>query len=166
MVKLLHKGMISELLTREECAACRICCCFDSYDLWEAPTISSGLKEKILPYVPATDFLPKGGSYVLKMKKEKDRDLYYCNLLDRSRGCVLGEDKPFECSIWPLRVMDFCGKRVIALSPVCPVLQSRPIGRITETAKRLAPVIFEQASKNPDLVKKYEIGYTILVTED
>ncbi len=158
--------MLSEILSRKECAECRICCCFDSYDIWEAPVISPSLRTKVEKLLPETEFVTKGGSFTLKMRREQDADLYYCNLLDRSRGCMLGGEKPFDCSIWPLRIMEFEGRRVIALSPVCPVVAKRPVKAVTAVAKKLAPTIFEQANKNPDLVKKYELGYVILVTED
>ena len=159
--------MLSEILSREECAKCRICCSFDSYDIWEAPFVTKELAAKIHGEISADIELieksPNGG--VLKMPKEQDEDLYYCNVLDKSKGCILGKDKPFECSIWPLRVMNFCGKRVIALSPVCPVVMSRPVEKVAAVAKKLSKTIFEQADKNPDSVKQFEPGYIILVSE-
>lgn len=159
--------MLSGLLSREECAKCRICCCFDSGDIWEAPIISEDNMTRITDLLPQTQFEQAGeSSRVIKMNREPDEDLYYCDVLDRKKGCMLGDEKPFDCRIWPLRVMSFEGKRVIALSPVCPVVKTRPLDKIAETAKRLAPVIFENANKNPDLVKPYETGYVILVIQE
>lgn len=159
--------MLTEILSREECARCRICCCFDSYDIWEAPVISDELSRKILHDInPKQEFVRKGKSYVMKMQKEQDEDLYYCSVLDHSKGCLLGTEKPFDCSIWPLRVMRFEGKRVIALSPVCPALMKKPVGDVVNIAKNLSEKIFSEADKNPDLVKNYEVGYIILVIEE
>ncbi len=158
--------MLTEILSREECAKCRICCCFDSYDIWEAPVISKELSEKIKDDInPVQEFVPKGDSFVMKMKKEQDEDLYYCSVLDHSKGCLLSTEKPFDCSIWPLRVMRFEGKRVIALSPVCPVVITRPIDKVVAVAMKLSDKIFSEADKNPDLVKNYEAGYIILCVE-
>lgn len=135
--------------------------------MWEAPIISDEAMKLIGDIKPQTQFMSAGkNSRIIKMNKEADEDLYYCDVLDKNTGCLMGDEKPFDCRIWPLRVMTFQGKRVIALSPVCPALMTRPIGKIVETAKKLAPVIFDEANKNPDLVKEYEPGYVILVTED
>ncbi len=159
--------MLTEILSREECARCRICCCFDSYDIWEAPVVSKELADVITSqYKPQQEFIPKGNSFVMKMDREENEDLYYCSVLDHKKGCLLGTGKPFDCSIWPLRVMSFEGRRVIALSPVCPVVIKKPIDEVTALAKKLSPIIFAQADKNPDLVKSYEVGYVILVIED
>lgn len=158
-------AMLTEILSREECAKCRICCCFDSYDIWEAPVVSKELSGMICDINPGQEFVHKGESFVMKMQKEENEDLYYCSVLDHSKGCLLGAEKPFDCSIWPLRVMRFEGKRVIALSPVCPVVKTRPVEKVSAVAKKLSDKIFSEADKNPDLVKNYEVGYIILVVE-
>ncbi len=159
--------MLTEILSREECAKCRICCCFDSYDIWEAPVVSKELADVIVKeHKPDLEFVPKGDSFVMKMDREENEDLYYCSVLDHSKGCLLGTGKPFDCSIWPLRVMRFEGKRVIALSPVCPVVIKKPVSEVVALAKKLQSKIFSEADKNPDLVKNYEVGYVILVVED
>lgn len=159
--------MLSKLLSREECAKCRLCCCFDSYDLWETPVITGETKESILEsFKPDQDFLDLEGYSLLKMQKEQDKDLYYCSLLDHSKGCIMGTEKPFDCRIWPFRVMDLEGIRAIVLSPVCPVVQTRPLNEIQAVAKELAPQIFAYARENPFVVKKYIQGYPIMLTEE
>ena len=43
-------------------------------------------------------------------------------------GCILGaDDKPFDCSIWPLRVMRYNGGLAICLTPTCPVISQKPL---------------------------------------
>lgn len=158
--------MLSKLISKEECAKCRICCSFDSYDLWETPYISKKLASRILQeYAPEQQFVKKDSHFLLKMDKEKDIDLYYCSLLDHEKGCILGDDKPFDCKIWPLRVMALNDTKVITLSPVCPEVAKRPIKDIVEVATELAEQIFEYADKNPEAVKPYLEGYPILVVE-
>lgn len=157
--------MLSKLLSKEECAKCRICCSFDSTDLWETPVVSAKLRDRILDDYPEMRFVEKGESYLFRMDKEPDEDLYYCSVLDRKKGCVLGDEKPFDCRIWPFRVMEFNGQWVITLSPVCPVMIKKPLDEVSALAKELAPIIFAEADKNPDIVKKYLPNYPILVTE-
>ena len=159
--------MLGKLLSREECAKCRLCCCFDSYDLWETPVINRETHDRILgEFKPDQEFLELEDHYLLKMEKEPDRDLYYCSLLDHEKGCLMGTEKPFDCRIWPFRVMELDGRRVIVLSTVCPVVQTRPLCEIQALAKELAPEIFAYADENPFAVKKYMEGYPIMVVEE
>jgi hypothetical protein len=159
--------MIGKLLTREECAKCRLCCCFDSYDLWETPIIENSTRQRILEeFKPDQELLDLGDHSLLKLQKEPDRDLYYCSLLDHEKGCIMGTEKPFDCRIWPFRVMDLHGTRVIVLSTVCPVVQTRPLCDIQAVAKELAPQIFAYAERAPFAVKKYISGYPIMVAEE
>ena len=144
--------MLSKILSKEECAKCRICCCFDSYDIWETPYISPTLASKILQeYAPKQEFIKKENHFLFKMDKEQ--------------SCILGDDKPFDCRIWPLRVMALNETKVITLSPVCPTMNEKSIKELTKTANELADQIFEYADENPEAVKPYLDGYPILVVE-
>lgn len=159
--------MLKKLLSREECANCKICCSFDDYDIWETPIIDDELKVKVLKLNPEQKFVTKGSSSILRMEKDVQEDLYFCSLLDRQKGCMLGDEKPFDCRIWPFRVMRLDKRLVITLSPVCPVVQTRPLSLIKEVCDELAPVIYAQAQKNPDIVKNYIENFPILnVKED
>lgn len=158
--------MLSKLLSKEDCKNCRICCSFDSFDIWETPVVSEQLRNRILDDYPELRFIKKDDCYLFRMEKEPGEDLYFCSVLDRSKGCVLGDDKPFDCKIWPFRIMDLNGTRVITLSPVCPVMFSKPMDQLIELAKELAPVIFAEGDKQPAIVKKYISGYPIMAVED
>ncbi len=63
------------------------------------------------------------------------------------KGCILGDDKPFDCRIWPLRVMALNETKVITLSPVCPTMNEKSIKELTKTANELADQIFEYADE-------------------
>ena len=159
--------MLSKLLSREECAKCKICCCFDSSDIWEAPVITKDKADEILnKYNPRQKFLQKEDYSILDMPKEQDKDLYFCTMLDHNTGCVMQDNKPFDCRIWPFRVMKLKETLVLTLSPVCPVVKTRPMETITEVAKELAPVIFAEAEKTPQIVKPYINGYPIVATKE
>lgn len=72
-----------------------------------------------------------------------------CTFLDPHRGCILKpEDKPFDCSIWPLRIMNKDGELVIALTPTCPSIGAVPSQVLTELVKSgLGEKILEYAKK-------------------
>lgn len=160
--------MLSKILSREECAKCRICCEFDDDDLWETPIICDDTIEKVLDINPAQEFSETefNGNKLRLLKLQKENDIYTCSMLDKSKGCMLGsENKPFDCKIWPLRVMKKDEKTVIALSPVCPIVAAKPIEDIKCVAKDLSERIFSQAKLYPEIVKNYIEGYKILIEE-
>ena len=159
--------VLRKLLSKEECAECKICCGFNSSDIWEAPVITKEKSAEIISkYNPEQKFLQKEDYCILHMPKEQDKDLYFCTMLDHNKGCVMGDNKPFDCKIWPFRVMNLNKTLVITLSPVCPVVQKRTLESITEVAHELAPVIFAQADKTPQIVKPYINGYPILAVKE
>lgn len=139
---------------------------FDSYDLWETPVITPELALKITKDIlPSQQFIENKNCYLLKLKREPDEDLYYCTMLDKEKGCKLGDQKPFDCRIWPFRIMELDGHRVIALSPVCKTMFSKSIESLTEYAKKLSQEIFKYADRYPEIVKKYNNSYPILLVE-
>ena len=159
-------AMLKGLLSREECAGCRICCSFDSYDIWETPVITRDMVNRILAdYKPDQKFITKEDHFLLRLDKEKDEDLYYCSLLDHSKGCIMGENKPFDCRIWPFRIMKLAGHNVITLSPVCPVVNKKPVADIVKKCSEISDVIFEVAREHPEYVKPYMEGYPILLLD-
>lgn len=159
--------MLRKLLSPDECAKCKLCCTFDSYDLWETPVISRDKANQILQeFNPEQKFIKRDEHFLLKMEKEPGADLYYCSLLDHEKGCTLGSEKPFDCKIWPFRIMALNGTKVITLSPVCPVVNTRSIEKISEVCKEIAPGIFEEAARHPEYVKPYLKGYPIIAVEE
>ncbi|MBR6103081.1 MAG: hypothetical protein IKP95_11680 [Ruminococcus sp.] len=151
-------------LTKKECAECRQCCTFDGCDLLLTPLITSETRAKIEELIPGARFIHHGGSYLLRLEPDSE-GRYPCSLLDQSRGCIMGEEKPFECRIWPLRVMKDSGELMITLSPDCPAAKQKPREDILSTAEELAGEIFAEAKKHPELIKPYDERYEVLVRE-
>ncbi len=156
--------MLKKLLSASDCKKCQICCEFDDDDLWEAPIISKQLKHDILENYPDTKFTEFNGNTILDM--DKTNDDYVCSMLDRKTGCILGSDKPFDCQIWPFRIMNFNGQRVITVSPVCPVVSSRPLCEISDVCEEFSRKLFDFTSNHPEYVKPYQQGYPIIAVED
>lgn len=151
--------MLKKILSPETCGKCRVCCVFDKDDVWEIPLISKEIYNNIKNVRPELGLIPRGeNSYVFDMKFEND-GLTYCPALSET-GCTLGENKPFDCRIWPLRAMRKGDDIVITVSPVCESVDpTNP--DVIALAKELAPLIFAEAEKNPDIIKEYIEGYPI-----
>ncbi len=151
--------MLKKILSPETCGKCRVCCVFDKDDIWEIPLISEELHTRIVQKRPELKMTGRGkSSYVFDMEF-KDNGLTYCPALSET-GCTLGDNKPFDCRIWPLRAMKKGDDIVITISPVCESVNPDD-KNVKALAEELAPIIFDEADKNPDIIKEYIEGYPI-----
>lgn len=165
------KSLLSPILSAEQCAACRFCCTFAAFEAWETPLFS---KENVERISKAHGPFPirKAGpdSFTLDLsswwKEHGEKEYAPCPFLDSERGCILPEEeKPFDCKIWPLRVMRKEGKLVIALTPTCREINKIPLERVRSLVQDegLGNIIFAEAEKMPDMIKEYHEGFPILM---
>ena len=168
--------MLSRVLSKSSCAACKFCCSFRRQSLWETPLFPPEVVKKLsMPneYDVVGEFAavetsqgPCAGRLVLENNYRTDdpEEEVPCTFLDPHKGCILKvEDKPFDCSIWPLRVMDKDGELVIALTPTCPTIGAVPPPELIELVKNgLGAKIFEYAKTHPYIVKEYREGFPII----
>lgn len=158
--------MLSRVLSRSSCAACKFCCSFRRQSLWETPLFPPEVVEKLSKpneYGVVGEF--RDGQIVLGGYKTADpEEEVPCTFLNPERGCILKpEDKPFDCSIWPLRIMRKDGELVIALTPTCPsvgVLPSKALVDLVQDG--LGDKIFEYAKTHPEIIKEYRVGFPII----
>lgn len=157
--------MLTKLLQRETCAGCRLCCIFDRYDVWETPVFSEEKRRKVLELLPDAEFISKGReSYIFRVRELDENDLFTCPLLDPTKGCMLGTEKPFDCAIWPFRIMDVNGRQAITIAPICDAMTAQPLGTLLSFLKEeLADTIFAYAAEHPDVVQPYDDLYPILL---
>lgn len=155
--------MLKEILNKATCAECRMCCIFDRYDIWETPVFDEETKNRVLEFNPNAKFAKVGEGYMLNAGELAEGDLFTCPALTE-KGCILGDGKPFDCCIYPFRVMEKDGQRVIAVSTLCEAVHGQNHDKLSEfLEKGLAEKIFAYADRNPDIVKPYYDNYTILL---
>ena len=158
--------MLSRVLSKSSCAACKFCCSFRRQSLWETPFFPPEVVEKLSKpneYGVVGEF--RNGQIVLGGYRTDDpEEEVPCTFLDPHKGCILkAEDKPFDCSIWPLRVMDKGGELVIALTPTCPTIGATPRSELIALVKNgLGAKIFEYAKTHPYIIKEYREGFPII----
>lgn len=154
--------MLSGLLERYQCAACRYCCVFDRSDFWETPSLLEPTAKAILAANPTVSLVGDSRGYSLATENLTD-GLYPCPALTPS-GCGLpSELKPFECSIWPFRVMWYEGTLVLAVCNDCEGLREVPTETVDAFANaRVRDLAFTYASKHPNAVKEYHPNYRIV----
>ena len=173
--------MLSRVLSKQSCAACKFCCSFRRQSLWETPLFPPEIAEKLQKkneYGIVGEFAPASGdardthesqnAYRLVLENnyrtDDPEEEVPCTFLDPERGCILKpEDKPFDCSIWPLRIMDKGGKLVIALTPTCPAIGATPSKALVDLVKNgLGEQIFEYAKTHPYIVKEYRESFPVV----
>ncbi len=167
--------MLSEVLSKQSCAKCGFCCSFRRQSLWELPRLPLSFAEKYSVAVngepvrytfgeengaqfAVTDLLPL-------YKTDDPEEEVLCPFLDPHKGCVLPPaDKPFDCSIWPLRYMRMpSGECQVCLTPTCPEINRVPEERMRQlVSDGLGERIAEYAALYPFMVKRYREGFIVL----
>ena len=159
--------MLSKILSKGSCAACKFCCSFRRQSLWETPLFPPEVAAKLSrenEYGVVGAF--RDGQIILSGYRTDDpEEEVPCTFLDPQKGCILkGEDKPFDCSIWPLRIMNKDGKLVIALTPTCSAIGAGPSKALVELVQNgLGEKIFEYAKSHPYIIKEYKEGFPIIL---
>jgi len=171
--------MLSSILSKSTCAACKFCCSFRRQSLWETPLFPPEIAEKLSQpneYGVVGEFTQAGRDdqdkqnacrLVLedKYRTADPEEEVPCPFLDPQKGCILkGEDKPFDCSIWPLRVMRKEGKLVVALTPTCPAIGATPNKALMDLVQNgLGETFLEYAKTHSYIVKEYREGFPVLM---
>ena len=165
--------MLSKILSKRSCAACKFCCSFRRQSLWEAPLFPPEMADKLSrdnEYGVVGKFAATGDGDARRLvleynyRTEDPEEEVPCTFLDPHKGCILkGEDKPFDCSIWPLRIMNKGGKLVIALTPTCSAIGAVPSQALVELVQNgLGEKIFEYAKTHPYIIKEYHEGFPVI----
>jgi hypothetical protein len=156
---------LSDLLTPQDCAECRLCCWFSQYEIWETPAICDELKTIIEEKFPKTRFIQRDGYSQIDLnplKTDTGGEYYACSMLTET-GCALGSDKPFECSVWPYRIMRLDDKYIISVSALCKPMTAHSLETIIKTLDNgLEAALVDYAAKNPAMIKNYADGYPII----
>lgn len=154
--------MLKEILSEKSCADCRVCCIFDRDDCWEMPLIVPELAAEIADKYPDVKMVSTGENRLCKtFDADFDAEgLARCPMLAES-GCALGEQKPFDCRIWPFRVMKKGDCLLLTLSPVCETVSALPIKTVSDFAAKISDRVFGEAERNPEMIKDYVGEYPV-----
>lgn len=164
--------MLSKVLSKSICAECKFCCSFRRGSLWETPLFSEETVQKLESDGYCFVNCKEGEIRYGRMELEggyctaDPEEEVPCSFLDAKQGCILtNEDKPFDCKIWPLRIMrKQDGALVIALTPTCPEIGSQPSKAMEDLVKDgLGEVIYAYAAEHPYIIKEYREGFPVLM---
>ena len=157
--------MLSTVLSRKTCAECRNCCVFEEQSAWEMPAFSADAAGRLSEKWSVTE---ENGRYRVSLPYDETHAAQPCPFLDPKSGCTLPpEEKPFACSIWPLRVMpDAEGKPALALYCGCPGLGERQLPALRALLRSgLRERILTEAAADPTLILPFHPNYRYLERE-
>lgn len=163
--------MLSKVLSKETCADCRFCCSFRRKSLWETPLFDKDTVDKYNRDGVKFDRFTESGveygklNYDGKYLTDSEDEEAACAFLHSEKGCVLNdEEKPFDCKIWPLRIMKKDEQIVIALTPTCPAINSYPANIMEELVRDgLGQKIYNYAKEHPYIIKNYRENFPVLM---
>lgn len=163
--------MLKEILSPKTCADCRNCCVFQEESRWEAPVVDEERARLIRERETGESWLTATGtgSHTLNtVLREKElapgEEPYRCIALDESSGCTLSpEEKPFDCSLWPIRVMEREGRIFLTLAGGCRGVSDTFIKKENKLLlKSLKEQVVKKLKENPDVIKPYSEDYAVL----
>lgn len=161
--------MLGELITRDDCAKCKICCKFEKDELIDAPMFSKRQKRYIRNNISnKIKFKYRNGAYQINLVKYKNK--YRCPLLS-SKGCMLPNAyRPFDCESWPFYIMSKDDKFLITKSNVCPIFNNTSNAILIKfIEKKFLNIAKEIATNSPELVTEYnrdlEVLYEFTITK-
>lgn len=192
--------MLSSILSKSDCAACKFCCSFRRQSLWETPVFYEEDISKIQKLFPEVRFrelkaeadnsnavetgISNSKVYTFdiydKYKTNSREEEAPCPFLDTEKGCKLPQElKPFDCKIWPLRVVrlpeddglaeiskspaafaassaEISSRLAVVLTPTCPAINKIPFEKVQALSEGgLGKTILEYAATHPQMIKEY-----------
>lgn len=162
--------MLSKVLSKKQCSECRFCCSFVKSSTWETPLFTKEHIQKLMDKYGKIKIKPVDQAFTFDLsaayKTDSAEEEAACPYLNPQTGCMLSEeDKPFDCKIWPLRIMCKDNELVIALTPTCPSINQVPLSDIKHlVTAELGEKIYEQARLMPSMIKDYRKDFPVLMT--
>lgn len=150
--------MLKSVLSPDTCAKCQNCCVFEEESAWELPTFSAETVKRT-----DMEMTQIGDRYRFPLPKGKG--IQPCPFLDPKSGCTLpAVEKPFACSIWPLRVMkDEQGNRFLTLYQGCDGMPYSIIPALMQLLENgLKARILAEINKDEGMILPLHPKYRIL----
>ena len=160
--------MLTSIFTPADCATCKLCCNFHRSSAWETPSLDEELVYLLQEECVPLEKRPDGStSFFLNFCTENEDEVANCPMLDTSTGCTLPREvRPFECRIWPLRLMKKYSTLVIGVYKNCPALKDETLDKLVEyTQGELLPMLLDYAHRHPACIRPYNDAYTIIWKE-
>lgn len=157
--------MLTNVFSPNDCARCKLCCNFRRVSAWETPALQDSqiflMHEAGVPLEKRPDGTT---SFYLHFETESEEEVVNCPMLNPCSGCMLPrESRPFECRIWPVRIMKSQGRLVLGIYKDCPALNGDTFEKLkNHTLEKLLPEILAYGRRHPQAVRDYNSLYSII----
>ena len=154
--------MLKKILSPEKCASCKFCCSFRRQSLWETPVFDEKTKIKLERLYPGVTFRKIDKTFFTidlssSYKTQNPDEEALCPFLKNGSGCILpSELKPFDCSIWPFRIIRKKDNTLwLALTPTCREINLLPLEEIKAFAHEdLLNPVKDYVKNHPEIIKE------------
>lgn len=159
--------MLTCVFSPTQCAQCKLCCNFHRSSAWETPALQDEqiflLQEMCVPLEKRADGTT---SFFLNFQSDSPDEVANCPMLNPSSGCMLPrEQRPFECRIWPVRVMKKHSTLVVGIYEKCPALENGCFDNLKNLVlENLLSEILDYARRHPQAVREFDSAYRIIWT--
>lgn len=159
--------MLKDVLSPADCARCGFCCSFRRQSLNLTPYFAKETVAEIGRIYPEARFktLPNGAITIdiadnyHTNDSEEEAPCYF-----NRNGCILPRHlKPFDCKLWPFRLMKSKNGLVLALVPTCPWIEKKDLAKLRATALTVAKEAMEYAKTHPEIVIEYRADYQVII---
>jgi hypothetical protein len=164
--------MLKEVLSPDDCAVCGFCCSFRRQSLNLTPCFAKETLGEIRRLYPEARFrdLPNGAVTIDISDNYRTNDSEEEALCPFNRkGCILpGHLKPFDCELWPFRLMRGEDCLMLALVPTCPHIKKNDGEKLRAAALSAAKAAVKYAETVPEIVIDYRADYEVIlrISED
>ena len=160
--------MLEEILSPADCAKCEYCCSFRRQSLNLTPCFAGESVEEIRRLYPEARFktLQNGAVTIDLDDGYRTDDINEEALCPFNRkGCILpGHLKPFDCKLWPFRLMKDADRLLLALVPTCPWIKKDDPEKFRKVAGIVAVKAAGYAKRHPEIITEYREDYQVIMT--
>ena len=158
--------MLKDVLSPGDCAKCGFCCSFRRQSLHLTPLFARETVDEISRLHPEARFktLPNGAVTIDiddQYRTGDSEEEAPCPF--NKKGCILpGHLKPFDCKLWPFRLMRSGDGLALALVPTCPWIEKDDTAKFKATASSVAKEAMDYAKDHPEIVIEYRADYQVV----
>ncbi len=158
--------MLKDVLSPGDCAKCGFCCSFRRQSLHLTPLFARETVDEIRRLHPEARFktLPNGAVTIDiddQYRTDDSEEEAPCPF--NKKGCILpGHLKPFDCKLWPFRLMRRGDGLALALVPTCPWIEKDDTAKFMATASSVAKEAMDYAKDHPEIVIEYRADYQVV----
>ena len=157
-----------EILSPADCAKCEYCCSFRRQSLNLTPCFAAETVEEIKNMYPDARFKTRQNGTVTidlddKYHTDDSGEEALCHF--NRKGCILPDHlKPFDCKLWPFRLMKNGDRLQLALVPTCPRIRKDDPQKLRRAAEVVAKEAAGYAKTHPEIIIEYREDYQIIMT--